>query len=236
MYKNQTGRSDASKKMEKQPQKVKDLYFVQKKSLGQLAKIFDTNIGVIQYFFKIYNIEKRPIYYRPFPSFKKQETEKAWKSIDNIKKLYTENSLTCDEIGDIYNVSRGTIIKFLKTIGIDRRRKIGRKYRDVDIWKKSDKIIDMYVNQNMSCVEISKRFCCANNTIKRLLIEKGIAVRNSSKSIKTADAWNNVENIIRLHKNTVQSMNQIAKQFNVSSSTIKKILIANDAYVTKRQR
>ena len=220
-YKNPNAQCEASKRLEADYDKVYDLYHNQKKSMYELADLYDTNIGVVQYFFGIYEIEARLHTERPL--FKTKKTQHVWENRDIVKKMYLDDSISTIELGKHFNVSSDLISKILKEDGVKLRGYTSKKTQKA--WEYVDGIIELYINKKWSRVQIGKHYNCSHKTIEHILNANGIPLRKLSDRMTVLNARENADKIQKRYVHNKHEIQDIADEYDVCGSTIKKILI-----------
>lgn len=140
-----------------------------------------------------------------------------------VIKLYWEDGLTLSQVAKKVNKSVGLINRILWDSGRGTRgcSIAQEKSNKTDLIDK-DILIDLYVNQQRSLIEIGEQFNFAPSTIKRTLKKLGIQIRKpweqNKKNIST-------EQIIDLYWNKGLDVIAITKIINKSETLIKNRLI-----------
>ncbi len=132
--------------------------------------------------------------------------------LEKIKEFYLDEGKTMDEIVKLMGVSRTTIGRRLKKLGIRQKDKI----ESLD----KNKITDLYVNKKKSLEEIGKLFNIGSYTISKVLKEQGIEITRFKH-------LSDEERIINLYSEKKISPYKIAKLFNCSIHPIYDILKRN---------
>ena len=105
---------------------------------------------------------------------------------EEICKMYLEGK-SSTEIAKHFNSTWTTILHHLEHCGIQRRTlsesqwKYNKKEFPEDL-KSKDKVIDLYITQKLSKVDIAKRYDCDPSVIDRILKEFHIPVRDNSEA------------------------------------------------------
>ena len=86
--------------------------------------------------------------------------------------------MTVQEIANIIKCSDDTIYKILDKLGIDRQRKVYKKFNDEEI----KEVIDLYVNHKWSAEQLAKKYKTCHSLIIRYLKDNGIQTRGLSES------------------------------------------------------
>lgn len=98
--------------------------------------------------------------------------------------LYLRQDLSTEEIGKIYDVTRGTVTKWFEKLKIPTKRMIKA------IKPSKEYMYKMYIEERLSFRQIMKRIRTkSNRKVKRLLDEYNIPIRGRSEAIKTQ--WEN---------------------------------------------
>lgn len=142
----------------------------------------------------------------------------VWDDQDKIVKMYN-SGVSTGIIAEKYKCNTAIIRRILNKNGIEIRS--GNHAKRPDIWNQSNEITKDYTS-GLSIKEISSKYKCSFNLIKKVLIENGIFIRNWLK----CDAWNYQNEIIEKYQSG-RSLSSIANDYNCSHSTIKNILDKN---------
>lgn len=184
---------------------VCDLYQNTNMSTIEIAEFFDCSHPVIVDILKENNIE-----------MKDYRTE-ALKNIDQVCDLYQNTNMSMDKLAEQFNCSSSTICNVLKENNIE-----AKKYRS-KVWSYANKICDLYQNTNITINKLAEQFNCNHHTIAKILKENNIEIR-LKKVRKQHKAWDYADKICVLYQNSDITMEELAKQFNCSSTTIGRIL------------
>ncbi len=98
-----------------------------------------------------------------------------------LEQLYVNEKLPHIVIAEKLGVDRHTVIDHLHAYQIPMRYPYRFKL-NIDM----KKMVDMYVNQKMSCVDIAKRFGCSKQTIRYRLLLCGVKLRRNSEASELA--------------------------------------------------
>ena len=142
-------------------EKVYDLYVVQKKTLKQLAEVFDTSE---KYMSKII-----PSEYRKSNRIKNKITP------DKLKKLYCLEKKSLKEIGIIFNEDATTVHRLMKKYGIETRN----SYETNIVNLNETEIINLY-NEGYSCSRIAEKMGVSKDTVRKRLEENNITLKEQS--------------------------------------------------------
>ena len=103
-----------------------------------------------------------------------------WDKAEEIIDLYVNQRKIPDEIGKIYNVTGHTIRAILRTNKVNVKNVPGSDKR-ADIWENADEIVDLYVNKNVSTIEIARLYDTNRTTIVQVLKSKNVRVIDRRK-------------------------------------------------------
>lgn len=139
--------------------------------------------------------------------------------------LYFDYRMDTYAIGDLFGVSKTTILNRMKEYGIKPRTKSeSRKHpnpeRKTQLHK--DTLIDLYATRKLSCINIGKRFGCSDATISRRLEEYGIHVRHVSEANKNIDKKITIkkDELNRLYHDERLSARGIANELGMSCTWV----------------
>ncbi len=132
--------------------KLKDLYYKQKLSVFEIAKIIDCTAGTIINRMKEYNIKRR----HPGP-------RRVNISKDVLYSLYVKKGLSSRKIANICHCDQTPILNRLRKYNISIRYLCEK----VDIPKK--KLRKLYIDQKLSTYKIAKIYHCGPKTVYRYL-------------------------------------------------------------------
>jgi transposase len=128
--------------------------------------------------------------------------------------------LSCNEIAEKIGFSNTTVLSYLKRNNIEMRS--AKFYNKLITLNQEDEVIDIYLNQNLSCVQIAKMFNVKARSIITILKEHNIEVRDATfynNSLSSADE----KEIINLYKQGI-SINEIKAKFGTNNRKISYIL------------
>lgn len=170
---------------------------------------------------KCYNLQlPNGIPSRTYNIYKKQQ--------ENICKDYLTN-MTVNELSKKYNISLQLLYKILKNNNIN----IGEKRRRLDLYNQVDNIIKDFTLNKLTASNIGKKYNTSSTMILKILRKNGVDVnkyKNSRSSI-----WKKEDEICRSYIES-KSLQKVAKEYNVSATTIRQILIENDVKIQDGKR
>ncbi len=153
------------------PKKLEELYWKEKLSSSEIAKLYHCSSSYIRNLLKRYKIKTRKV----------SEANRVRFGIniprEELKKLYIENELSSSKIAKIYRCSPQTIRTFLKKYRIRIRTKseARRLLFKINIPKKELK--SLYLEKKISSTKIAKKFHCSPSFIRKKLKEFNIPIR-----------------------------------------------------------
>lgn len=148
---------------------IKHLYYTEKKSLLEIANIFDCSPTHIQFQMDQHGLPRR-------------DARKSKISLDitEIVRLYFEEQLPLLEVGKRMGVSVPTIQKRLREAGYTLRNRSeaarlrkGSQFTDTD----ESEMERLYAEEERSCQEIAERFNCSVITVQKKLKKRGVQLR-----------------------------------------------------------
>lgn len=131
--------------------------------MPSIAKDYGINPGLVHYYLKKWGVRTRAL--QKFPLVDDHK--------DEIIELFNNNK-SCYEIGNILNIPKPNILRFLKKLGIDTSKK--SKQREDGLGKYSQNIIDMYLS-GLSENNIAKHFNAGQSSISRILNTSNVITR-----------------------------------------------------------
>ena len=152
------------------------MYVNQSMSIREIGKIFDVSGDPISRRLKEKNITIKS------PTQACREVTEKQVDIEKIVDMYVNQKMSSTKIGEIMEVTKQTILKKLKELGVKIRTKEEAQTIELDIVK----LEDMYVNQKMSCPEIGEIMGVSRRTIANKLEILGIPRRSKSEAVALA--------------------------------------------------
>jgi DNA invertase Pin-like site-specific DNA recombinase len=153
---------------------------------------------------------------------------KIRKKSKDIKKLYTEDLWSIQKIAKKFKKSSKIIKQILFKEGVEFRE----KYIKHPLWLKTDEILEKY-NNGYSLNKLTKEYKGSVNFFSNMLKDLGCKIRGTESYKKRANAWNYVNDILRLYNNG-NTLNSLCKKYNCDVCVIKKILKENNIQTKKR--
>ena len=147
-------------------ERIKTLYYVEKKSQREIADILGCSRTVIARRMKGLGLTVRS---------KSDERKKRLIEVDlsEIVRLYFEKRLSAREVGKRLGMSESTVAERLKKGGYQLRKARPPRFSDKDL----SEIKRLYFEQEMTLVEIAARYNCPYRTFLRHLKAQGIQLR-----------------------------------------------------------
>ncbi len=137
-----------------------------------------------------------------------------------VIKIYTEQTISAENIGRMYNVSERPILAILKRHNIRKKTTLDHMASE-NLLKNIDLVIKEY-KSGVTISELVRKFGSCKITIKRILRKSGIKIRTREDNRKIKTIENN--KIIELYSKDYLSTEEIAIIYNVSHGTILTIL------------
>lgn len=110
-YKDKFGLSKETAKDRMDAERVERLYWDEGYSLADVGEVYDTGGVTVLNFMKDEGIPRRT------PD---QEKGDAWKDADRLRRLYWDEGLTLEEIGDKLGCDTTTVMNWMKRLGVER--------------------------------------------------------------------------------------------------------------------
>lgn len=198
------------------PETLNELYWHQKMSSPEIAKIYRYNPSSIRYLLRKYKIRVRTLSEAKRGRFNIHIPKKE------LRKLYLDKKVSSPEIAKIYKCSKDTIRQRLKEYGIKTRTfsEANRARYGINISKKELK--KSYLEQKMSSPEIAKIYHCSPCTIRDLLRKYKIRVRTKSEAIQLLYNINiSKKELKKLYLEKKMSSPEIAEKFNCSPTYVR---------------
>ena len=117
-YKDKFGLSKETAKDRMDAERVERLYWDEGYSLADVGDVYDSDGVTVLNFMKDEGIPRRT------PD---QEKGTAWKDADRLRRLYWDEGLTLEEIGDKLGCTAGTAGRWMERLGVDRELPPGEK-------------------------------------------------------------------------------------------------------------
>jgi transposase len=152
-------------------------------------------------------------------------------SYDVLEDLYVNKGLSTEAIGVMFNVSKGTISRWLDESGIEIRTTAeSLLIRHGSTKPSKDELIDLYVNQCLSTSVIADMFNTGSNSISRWLNEYDIPARSLSDAhlIRRGGVKPSKDVLEDLYINQSLTPDVIGDMFNVTGVTIRNWLRKQD--------
>lgn len=127
-----------------------------------IAKDFHCNHGSVWLLLNNNGVELR----------KRQNYGTTTKNKDKIIRLFNEGA-SCYKIAKQFKISRTTLVKFLNNNGYDTSR-YSTNTKSIKLKDRADEVIEMYVHQKKSGLQISKELGYTQPNINKLLHDNGI--------------------------------------------------------------
>lgn len=204
----------------------------------QILEIVPFNIDILnkreRFWIKYYNTYENPYHYNKTPGGSGVGISKAWNHIDEICELYQNNiDISTYDLANQFNCSQRLICSILKAKNIDVQMYPKRN----SIWDHVDEICELYQNTNINITKLAKQFNGSRKTVKQILKENNVKIKNRSVQNNCLSAvWDHANEICALYENTNISIRKIANQFNCDRATITTILNKNNVKITKQPK
>lgn len=198
------------------PKRLGALYWHQKMSSTEIAKVYNCDPGYIRDLLRKYRTQTRTL----------SEAIRLRFGINipkgELKRLYIEKKLSSPEIARIYKHNHATVRSRLREYGIKiRTLSEANKIRyNINISEKELK--KLYSEREISSPEIAKIYHCAPGTIRNLLKKYGIRVRTKSEARRLFYDINiSKKELKKLYLEKKISSPEIAKRFKCSPALIR---------------
>lgn len=215
----------ASLKMLSEKDKVFKMYYDDHKSVREIARLYNTGNGVVQYFFKVHG-KKLDNTYTKKPH---RRTQHVHKNKDIIVDMFLNRNMTTIEIGEKFKVSPALISDVLHGENIDVgkfRRSVGYHHKNKHLLDNADKIVSMYVDDDMTLQKIGDAFHVSRGTIRKVLVDNGVRMRGIKNSVnnKCQKAFEDAEDIYDKHVNHKLTLQKLSDIYDVSETTIFRVV------------
>jgi len=138
--------------------------------------------------------------------------------------MYVNQGMSVKKIGKIFDVSTDTISRRLKekNITIKSKAQASREIteKQVDI----EKMVDMYVNQRITSIEIGRKLNVACSTVCKKLNELGVKMRTSTEAQQPRTIELDIVKLEDMYVNQKMGCPEIGKIMGVDPKTILKKL------------
>lgn len=178
---------------------LKRLYLNEKRSLHEIARMFDCSYFCVHYRSIKYGIRLRPKTWRRKIHLDKTE----------LKRLCVNEGQSSKKVAEIMSCSHATVLKRCKEYGIPLK---GQRVEGIT----KAQLKKMYVTEGKTIREIAKVIGCSGELIRRRCKEFGIPLRNPGTKKLEIDAFT----LRRLYLKEGMSMTAIAQGFGCSVSSI----------------
>jgi transposase len=211
-------------------------------SINQIAKKYHISYRVVKNTIEKNNLPKRD----------GRKSAFALAEINDIISLYEQGN-PLSFIRKKYSSSIRKIKKILKENNIQIRTQSQQgKYREYDSKVTNtlpvQEIISLYVDEQYSLLQLSRKYKCSSYCCKQILEKNNIQIRDCNCKLYTSRKYskkikinysekykeelkNNTPKIIDLYKNHKYSMSQLSKKFKHTQTTIKQILDNNNVKI-----
>ena len=135
------------------------------------------------------NTLRRSIKYHGLETKSRGRTDSDY-TTEELAELYFEEGKSCYEVAEIADMSHGGVARRLKRNGYELRnrgeatsmadRTYGNEKEGID----TDEIIDMYVNNKMSMVEIAEEVGLTRGAVGSRLYQAGVETRSESEALE----------------------------------------------------
>lgn len=105
-----------------------------------------------------------------------------------LHRLYTEERLSCKQIGERVGLPHWTVRRILKKAGTQFRtlsESVSLRARERKKIPDAQLLVDLYVDKKLSASQIAKMVGCSQSTVLKSLHEAGVEVRNTSQAVRT---------------------------------------------------
>lgn len=144
---------------------LRDLYHNQGLSMEQVADELGCAYRTVFNWMEKHSIERRPQW---------QEMEGPWRDKETLEKLYTEEKLSALEIAEKYDCNKKTIYNWLDRHNIPTRPST----HDIDNgWRDAELMRELYVDHDMTDVEIAGKLGTLPGTITKWRLRHGIETK-----------------------------------------------------------
>jgi len=144
------------------------------------------------------------------------------KVIDEIKRLYGER-WTPEALGEKYDASKETIKNLLIREGVQMRTQSGapQKITDPEVIEEIKRLYD----EGLSYEALGKKYDASSQAIDNLLKREGVQTRTMSEAARKRHGLEiDDEKVVDLFFNSEWEIRQIARKFNTTHKTIRRIL------------
>ena len=204
-------------------EKLKHLYYVEKKTLKEVASFFGCSVSPIKRFMDNNDLERRG--------------RRGIQNIDieKLKHLYYVEKKTLRETAEILGCSVSPIKRFMDKNGLKRRTKseIQKMFKapiklEIDI----DKAVKLYFGEHLTLAEVGKKMGVSGQIVGSILEGAGYKKRKPGETKhkkrpgKPRFTPKQAEKIARLYIDSDLSMSKISERMGCSFGTVKKALLS----------
>lgn len=149
------------------------LYWIENKSLTQIAHLYGVTRTTVKRWIKKYGIEIKNMAGLMASSIKKMGRE-------GLRKLYLDENESLRQIALTHGVSRSTVKKWVKIYGITKR---GPRQRILEKPSR-DELYKLYWGENKSTIKIARLYRAHTNTVIGWMKKYGMARRDNKAALK----------------------------------------------------
>ncbi len=113
-----------------------------------------------------------------------------WRDRDKLYEIYKERGLTQKEVADEWGCSCTTVRKWIEKHGIQKHdhdelvsEALTNHNEGDHLWHDEKTLSEMYVEREMSTIDIADELGCSPSTIRRRLDEYNIPIRDRSEAV-----------------------------------------------------
>lgn len=116
-----------------------------------------------------------------------QESGKPWRDPQTLRRLYHGEEKSIREVAESLGCSRHAVDKWMDRYGIEKRnmsdavsvadRDLSKVESEREEWQNEEKLRDLYIENQMSTVQIAEEYDCAASTVSKWLDKLGIEAR-----------------------------------------------------------
>ena len=195
---------------------IKHFYTEELLNEVQIAGLYGYSPEIITEILRTMAIEFRPKGWKPEERLK-YGRNMAWKHIEEIVRLYTEELLSSPQIAERYECDSKVISRMLHSKGVELRDPHAKH----EAWTDAEVIKRLYTEEFMSSPQIGEIYKCQGGLIHRILHSQGVKLRDPHTK---HTAWKQKKKIVQLYTKKRMSTYQIAQAYDCSHRVIAKIL------------
>jgi len=132
----------------KDESRLREKYCRERMTMAEIADEWGTTFDTVRYYKDKFDLSR--------------QSAKERMDAERVERLYWEDGLSLNGVGEVYDTGGVTVLKFMQEVGIPRRTPDQDKG---DAWKDADTLRELYWDEGMTLEEVGNRLGCAKKTV-----------------------------------------------------------------------